>query len=191
MNIIEIPITQLIPYNKNARYNDNAVSKVAESIKQFGFKNPIIIDKDRIVICGHTRLLASKKLGLKKVPCIIADDLTPEQVKAFRLVDNRTSEFASWNYDLLQTELETLDYDLSEFEFPDLTVEDTLSVDELESMLDDNTDPTDYGNKGSGKDSISVENKQEYKVEITCKNQTEQESLYYELVKRGLNVRTY
>ena len=189
MNIVEIPVNQLKPYKKNARFNENAIPKVAESIKQFGFRNPIIVDKAMVVIAGHTRLEAAKQLGLKKVPCIIADDLTPEQVKAFRLVDNRTSEFASWNYELLQTELESLDIDLSDFEFPDLTYEDTLDAEELESILDDNTDATDYGNKGV--DSLPVERKEEYKVEIICKNQTEQESLYYELVKRGLNVRTY
>ena len=194
MNIIEIPVNQLKPYKKNARFNENAVPKVAESIRQFGFKVPIVVDKNMSVITGHTRLLASKQLGLEKVPCIIADDLTPKQVKAFRLVDNRTSEFASWNYDLLQSELETLDIDLSDFEFPDLTYEDTLSAEELESILDDDTDPTsEYGkdNDDTGTDSKDFTHKDEYKVEITCKNQTEQEALYYELVKRGLNVRTY
>ena len=192
MNIIEIPINQIKPYKKNARFNENAIPKIAESIKQFGFKNPVIVDKNMVIICGHTRIEGAKLLGLKKVPCIIADDLTPKQVKAFRLVDNRTSEFASWNYDLLQTELESLDIDLSDFEFPDLTYEDTLDADELESILDDNTDATDYGNKGESEtEALSVERKEEYKVEIVCKNQTEQESLYYELVKRGLNVRTY
>ena len=195
MNIIEIPVKQLKPYKKNARYNENAVPKVAESIKQFGFKVPIVVDKNMVVITGHTRLEASKTLGLEKVPCIIADDLTPKQVKAFRLVDNRTSEFASWNYDLLQTELDSIDIDLSDFEFPDLTYEDVMSPDELESILDDDTDPTsEYGKdddeeeSGNSKD---FQHKDEYKVEITCKNQTEQESLYYELVKRGLKVRTY
>lgn len=194
MKITEIPVNQLKPYKKNARFNENAIPKVAESIKQFGFKNPIIVDKNMVVIAGHTRLEASKTLGLEKVPCIIADDLTPKQVKAFRLVDNRTSEFASWNYDLLQAELESLDIDLSDFEFPDLTYEDTLDADELESMLDDNTDPTsEYGknNEEGGTDSLPVEKKEEYKVEIICKTETEQESLYYELVNRGLNVRTY
>lgn len=190
MNIIEIPVSKLQPYDRNARYNENAVPKVAESIKQFGFKNPIIVDKDMVVICGHTRLLASKQLGLKKVPCIIADDLSEEQVNAFRLVDNKTSEYASWNYELLQAELDDLDIDLSDFQFPDLTYEDSVTADELESMLDDDTDPTDYGNKGKTEPQ-PIEHKEEYKVEITCKNQTEQESLYYELVKRGLNVRTY
>ena len=194
MNIIEIPINQLKPYKKNARFNENAVPKVAESIRQFGVKVPIVVDKNMVVITGHTRLEASKQLGLEKVPCIIADDLTPKQVKVFRLVDNRTSEFASWNYDLLQSELETLDIDLSDFEFPDLTYEDTLSAEELESILDDDTDPTsEYGKDDDeeGTDSKDFSHKDEYKVEITCKNQTEQESLYYELVKRGLNVRTY
>lgn len=193
MNIIEIPVNQIKPYKKNARFNENAIPKVAESIKQFGFKNPIIVDKNMSVIAGHTRLAAAKTLGLVKVPCIIADDLSPEQVKAFRLVDNRTSEFASWNYDLLQTEIENLDYDLSDFEFPDLTYEDTLDADELESMLDDDTDPTsEYGKDDEEEtDSKPLEHKEEYKVEIICKNETEQESLYYELVKRGLNVRTY
>lgn len=189
MNIIEIPIGQLKPYRKNARHNENAVPKVAESITQFGFKNPIIVDKKMSVICGHTRLEAAKSLGLKKVPCIVADDLTPKQVRAFRLVDNRTSEFASWDYELLQTELESLDYDLSAYEFPDLTVEDEMTSEELESMLDDDTDPT--SEYGKGETGLSDELKEEYKVEITCKTQTEQESLYYELVKRGLSVRTY
>ena len=189
IKIVYKDINSLKPYKKNARFNENAIAKVAESIKMFGFKNPCVIDKNDVLIVGHTRWASAKQLGLKKVPCIIADDLTPEQVKAFRLVDNRTSEFASWNYDLLQQELESLDVDLSDFEFPDLTYEDTMSADELESILDDNNDATDYGNKGV--DSLPVERKEEYKVEITCKNQTEQESLYYELVKRGLNVKTY
>ena len=194
MKVVEIEITKLKPYKKNARFNENAVPKVAESIRQFGFKVPIVVDKNMVVITGHTRLASAKQLGLEKVPCIIADDLTPKQVKAFRLVDNRTSEFASWNYELLQTELESLDLDLSDFEFPDLTYEDTMSAEELESMLDDDTDPTsEYGKNDSEEatDSSSPEHKEEYKVEITCKTQTEQESLYYELVNRGLNVRTY
>ena len=192
IKIVYKDINSLKPYKKNARFNENAIAKVAESIKMFGFKNPCVIDKNDVLIVGHTRLASAKLLGLEKVPCIIADDLTPQQVKAFRLVDNRTSEFASWNYDYLQTELESINIDLSDFEFPDLTYEDTMSADELESILDDNTDATDYGNKGDSEtEALPVERKEEYKVEIICKNQTEQESLYYELVKRGLNVRTY
>ena len=192
MNIVEIPVNQLKPYEKNARFNENAIPKVAESIKQFGFKNPIIVDKNMVVIAGHSRLESAKLLNLKKVPCIIADDLTEDQVKAFRLVDNRTSEFASWNYELLQKEMEELDNDLSEFEFPDITYEDMLSAEELESMLEDSISATEYGKDSDNEtDTLPVERKDEYKVEITCKNETEQESLYYELVKRGLKVRTY
>lgn len=135
MTIIEIPIGQLKPYKNNARKNEQAIPKVAESIKKYGFKNPIIIDKDNVIICGHTRLEASKMLGLKKVPCIIATDLTEEQVKEFRLVENRTNEFADWDYEKLLSELD--DLDLSEFEFPELQYEDTISQSELEDMLTD------------------------------------------------------
>lgn len=192
IKIVYKDIDTLKPYKKNARFNENAIAKVAESIKMFGFKNPCVIDKNNVIIVGHTRISGAKLLGMKQVPCIIADDLSEEQVKAFRLVDNRTSEFASWNYDLLQSELEELDIDLSDFEFPDLTYEDTMSAEELESILDDDTDPTsEYGKDDDEEDSKDFTYKDEYRVEITCKNQTEQESLYYELVKRGLNVRTY
>ena len=93
----------------NPRNNENAVDKVASSIAEFGFKNPIIIDKNNVVINGHTRLLASKKLGLKEVPVIKADDLTEAQVKAFRIADNKTSEYAEWNGELLKLELEQLE----------------------------------------------------------------------------------
>ena len=102
-------VEDLIPYINNPRNNENAVDKVASSISEFGFKNPIIIDKNNIVINGHTRLLASKKLGLKEVPVIRADDLTEAQVKAFRIADNKTSEYATWDEELLKIELEQLE----------------------------------------------------------------------------------
>ena len=109
MNIIKMKVEDLIPYVNNPRNNENAVDKVASSIAEFGFKSPIIIDKNNIVINGHTRLLASKKLGLKEVPVIKADDLTEAQVKAFRIADNKTSEYAEWNGELLKLELEQLE----------------------------------------------------------------------------------
>ena len=109
MNIVKIKTEDLIPYVNNPRNNENAVDKVASSIAEFGFKNPIIIDKNNVVINGHTRLLASKKLGLKEVPVIKADDLTEAQVKAFRIADNKTSEYAEWNGELLKLELEQLE----------------------------------------------------------------------------------
>ncbi len=116
MQIELLQIEKLIPYANNARNNEKAVDKVAASIKEFGFRNPIIIDKNNEIIAGHTRLLAAKKLGLKEVPTIRADDLTAEQVKAFRIADNKTAEYSEWNFELLAQELEELklaDYDLS------------------------------------------------------------------------------
>lgn len=98
MNIIEKNLTDIKPYEKNPRKNDNAVEYVANSIKEFGFKVPIVIDNNGVIVAGHTRYKASKKLGLEKVPCIIADDLTPEQIKAYRLADNKVAEKAEWDF---------------------------------------------------------------------------------------------
>ena len=109
MNIVKMKVDELIPYINNPRNNENAVDKVASSILEFGFKNPIVIDKNNVVINGHTRLLASKKLGLKEVPVIVAVDLTEAQVKAFRIADNKTSEYAEWDEELLKIELEQLE----------------------------------------------------------------------------------
>ncbi|WP_068505379.1 DNA modification methylase [Paenibacillus kribbensis] len=116
MEIKFVNVEILIPYIKNARNNEKAVDYVATSIQSYGFKNPILIDSNNEIIAGHTRLLAAKKLGLKQVPTILVDDLTPEQVKAFRIADNKTAEYADWNFELLAQELEELklaDYDLS------------------------------------------------------------------------------
>ena len=96
MKIIDKKLSELKPYEKNPRKNDEAVKYVMESIKEFGFKVPIIIDKNNVIVCGHTRYKASKKLKLDTVPCIIADDLTEEQIKAFRLADNKVSEKGEW-----------------------------------------------------------------------------------------------
>lgn len=118
MQIIKLKIDDVKPYEKNPRKNDNAVDKVAESIKQFGFKVPIVIDNNKIIIAGHTRYKSALKLGLSEVPCIIADDLTPKQIKAFRLADNKVAEFSEWDFDLLTEELNALDdWDMSEFGF--------------------------------------------------------------------------
>ena len=118
MNIIEKKITDIQPYEKNPRRNDEAVKYVAESIRIFGWKQPIVIDRNGIVVAGHTRLKAAKKLGLKKVPCIVADDLTDDQVKAYRLADNKVAEAAEWDFALLDQELDDLfDFDMSAFGF--------------------------------------------------------------------------
>ena len=108
MQIVNIDIDKLIPYARNPRKNDNAITKVASSIKEFGFKQPIVVDKDMVVIAGHTRLDAAKKLSLKEVPVLIANDLTPAQIKAYRIADNKVSEYSEWDYELLKLELDDL-----------------------------------------------------------------------------------
>lgn len=118
MEIIEKKLEELKPYENNPRKNDEAVEYVANSIKEFGFKVPIIIDKNGVIIAGHTRYKASKQLNLDKVPCIIVDDLTEEQIKAFRLADNKVSEIAEWDFDLLDKELNSiLDINMEDFGF--------------------------------------------------------------------------
>ena len=141
LRIIQKKTDDLIPYEKNPRKNDAAVEKVAASIKEFGFKVPIIIDSDGVIVAGHTRLKAADKLGLKKVPCIVADDLTEKQIKAFRLAENKTAEFAEWDFELLTDELaEITDIDMTEFGF-DLSwipeagsKEDTRDTEEFEDI---------------------------------------------------------
>ena len=119
MQIINKPIKELIPYEKNPRKNDEAVKYVKASIEQFGFKVPIVIDAQGVIVAGHTRLKAAKELGMKEVPCIVADDLNEEQIRAFRLVDNKTGEAAEWDVELLNTELLDLEanFDMSDFGF--------------------------------------------------------------------------
>lgn len=130
MNVIYKGIGQIIPYDKNPRNNDDAVKYVAESIKQFGFKVPIVIDKDGVIVAGHTRHKAALKLGLEEVPCIIADDLTDEQVRAYRLADNKVAEAADWDFDILGEELDGIfDIDMELFGF-DLDIEEEPEVTE-------------------------------------------------------------
>lgn len=130
MNIVVKKIEDIKPYEKNPRRNDEAVKYVANSIKEFGFKVPIVIDKNNTIVCGHTRYKASKKLKLKEVPCIIADDLTDEQIKAYRLADNKVSEQAEWDMTLLGEELLDIeDLDMGDFGF-ELFDEDIEDVEE-------------------------------------------------------------
>ena len=119
MNVVEKRLDELQPYENNPRKNDKAVPYVKESIKRYGFKQPIVIDKNGVIIAGHTRYLASIELGLDTVPCVVADDLTEEEAKEYRLVDNKTNEFAGWDFDMLEEELESLNFDY-DFHFPDI-----------------------------------------------------------------------
>ena len=141
MNIVDIELSKLIGYENNPRKNDKAVDAVAESIKQFGFKVPIIIDKDYVIVAGHTRKRAAEKLGLKTAPCIIADDLTEEQVQAFRLVENKTNELAEWDFNKLEAELAELSmFDMGDFGFDMKTLDPDQFGDDFELPDGDKSD---------------------------------------------------
>lgn len=140
MQIIYKKIEDLKPYENNPRFNDDAVEYVAKSIKEFGFKVPIVVDKDNTIVTGHTRYKASLELGLKEVPCIVADDLTENQIKAFRLADNKVGEKATWNLDLLGDEIK----ELNELDF-DIDSLTDLGFGNFElSMLVEDVEPEDY-----------------------------------------------
>ena len=129
MLIRDRDITLIKPYERNPRNNDKAIDAVAKSIQEFGWNSPIVVDRDNVIVCGHSRWRAAQKLGLTTVPVYVADKLTPEQVQAYRIADNKTAELADWNYDLLPLELRALQdaqYDLTLLGF---------DTDELEKLL--------------------------------------------------------
>ena len=123
MNIINRTLKEILPYERNPRKNDGAVNAVAESIRQFGFLVPLVIDKDGVIVAGHTRYKAAQTLGLKSVPCVIAEELTDVQIKAFRLADNKVSEMAEWDTELLPLELADITVDMVPFGFDIVTDE--------------------------------------------------------------------
>ena len=129
---------ELIPYVNNPRNNDQAVDAVASSIKNFGFKVPIVIDSKNEIINGHTRLKAAKKLGIEEVPVIVADDLTEDQIKAFRIADNKVAELADWDEELLLAELNMIEMDMAQFniDMSELDFEDS-SEEVVEDEFDD------------------------------------------------------
>lgn len=138
--IVYKSLDEIKEYENNPRQNDEAVEYVANSIKEFGFRNPIILDKDNVIIAGHTRYKASQQLKLKEVPCIYANDLTEEQVKAFRLADNKVSEVAEWDRDLLAGELQDIfNLDMTDFGFMDFEKEDIFNIDD--ELVDEWTEP--------------------------------------------------
>lgn len=168
MQIVEKKLQEIKPYEKNPRKNDGAVDAVANSISQFGFKVPVVIDRDNIIVCGHTRYKAAEKIGLKTVPCVVADDLTEEQIKAYRLADNKVGELAEWDIGLLNEELlDIFDIDMSDFGF-DLEVED-------------DTPPE--------REDLSEKVGETYEVIIECDNEMEQAEIYEKLRGEGYTCR--
>lgn len=128
MQTKEISLKDIKPYENNPRLNDNAVDAVAKSIEEFGFQQPLVLDKDNVIIVGHTRYKAARRLGLETVPCVIADNLTDEQVKAYRLADNKVGELAKWDTELLLVELGDIEIDMGDFGFPSFD-DDDLELD--------------------------------------------------------------
>ena len=137
-------IREIYPYEKNPRINDQAVDAVAASLKEFGFRQPIVVDKDGIIIVGHTRYKAAQKLGLEKVPVHVAEDLTDAQIKAYRIADNQTATIAEWDYDLLPLELQELnnmDFNLELLGFDSDKLAQLLASDVEEGLTDEDAVP--------------------------------------------------
>lgn len=141
MQVLNKSILDLKPYKKNPRNNDGAVEIVAKSIQSFGFKVPLVIDKNNVIVAGHTRYKAAMQLDLKEVPCIIADDLNEEEIKAFRIADNRVAEAAQWDNALLLDELDELknmDFDI------EITGFNLMDIEKMRLGAYDFNDGNDY-----------------------------------------------
>lgn len=131
MEIRMVSVADIIPYENNPRKNADAVQYVKNSIEQFGFKIPMVLDAENVIVCGHTRFLAAQELGMTEVPCTYADDLTEEQIKAFRLADNKTAEMSGWDFEKLELELSELpEIDMADFGFQN-TEFDENALDDL------------------------------------------------------------
>ena len=177
MEIIYKQVKDLVPYEKNPRKNDKAVKYVAKSIEEFGFKVPIVIDRDNVVVCGHTRLMATKRLGIEEVPCIVADDLTDEQIKAFRLADNKVSEQSEWDLNLLNDELDDiLNIDMSDFGFDIFSMDD---IDEVEAYNEEE-DEREYFSKTF---TFPIEKKKQ----IICYLKKHQNEIVEQIIKESEN----
>lgn len=175
LNVKMVPVGDVVPYEKNPRLNDQAVDAVASSIREFGFKVPIVVDSKGVVVSGHTRLKAAKTLGLAEVPVIVADDLDDTKIKAFRLADNKVAELADWDESLLIKELEELDdlnYDMGQFDFE-------LDLDDADEGGSDDI--------GDIPDNINV--METFALNVIVKDEAEQAELYEEMLGRGYDVK--
>lgn len=177
MKVKNLALEKLVPYENNPRNNEAAVDYVANSIKEFGFQVPIVIDKDNVIVAGHTRYKAAQKLELKEVPVVIAEDLTPEQVKAFRIADNKTAEKASWDFEKLAEEIADieLDFDFKDFGFGEF---------ELDVLKNGNSfDESEYEFVDASQKNIDT--KEKLCVVIDCKSEQEAENVFNKLSEEG------
>lgn len=169
MQIVYKQLDELQAYENNPRDNDGAVAAVAASIKTFGWKQPIVIDVAGVIVAGHTRAKAAAQLGLQAVPCVIADDLTEDEIRAYRLADNKTAELAGWEIDKLEAELATLsEMDMTAFGFK--TNGDEEDAPKERDDLSDNVNAI-------------------YEVIVECADEYEQEEIFNRLNGEGLQCR--
>lgn len=174
MKVDLVAVEKIIPYARNPRRNQKAIKKVAASIKEFGWRVPIVVDKENVVIAGHTRLMAAQQLGLKEVPVHVAENLTPAQVKAYRIADNRTHDEAEWNDELLtleMTDLKEMGFPLSMTAFDPSEINKLLKTIQEESEKIDEEIPTTFG------------------IYIECLDEEQQVAILSELNDRGLKCR--
>ncbi len=164
MELKKLKLTEIKPYGKNPRKNDGAVDAVAESIKQCGYCSPIVVDENNVVLAGHTRLKALKKLGRKECEVVVKEGLTEEQKQKYRILDNKTGEFAEWDLDVLQEQLKDLDFEGFDFGFAQYNDSD-INIVERKDLSD------------------TLEN--EYKCIIDCENETQLQAIYEEMTERG------
>lgn len=168
MQIENWNINEVKPYENNPRKNDEAVEKVANSIKEFGWQQPIVVDNEGVVIVGHTRLKAAHELGLEEVPVLVAEDLTDDQAKAYRLADNKTGELAIWDFPKLNIELEDIDW-------LDMNMEDfgfsTLSF--IDANIDDEDDGLERYNEYEEEADLDIN----FNIIIACANEEEKQAI--------------
>ena len=169
MKIVYKQLDDLREYENNPRNNENAVAAVAASIEKFGWKQPLVIDAAGVIVCGHTRYKAAQRLGQQAVPCVLADDLTEDEIRAYRLADNKTAELASWDFDKLDAELEKLaEMDMAAFGF--------------DTSEDEEDEPKE-------RDDLSDKVNAIYEVIVECADEFEQEEVFSRLNGEGLTCR--
>lgn len=166
-NVVWKDPNELTPYEKNARKNDATVPYLVNSIKRFGFRVPLVIDAKGVVVCGHTRLKAALNMGMKKVPCVVADDLTNAEIKAFRLADNKIAEMSGWDFEALDLELEELKID--------------FDGDMIDFGFGESADETEHDNDKKVKEN--------FEIIVECMDERDMQEKYEDLLERGYTCR--
>ena len=189
MQIKNYRLQDIHPYEKNPRRLKNAVKAVAESIRQFGFRQPIVVDKDGAIVCGHTRYHAAKRLKMTEVPCVLADDLSPDAVRAYRILDNRLNQLSEWDCEALARELTELQFDFAPFDvdFSFAFANDEQKEDEENSTVVGESSPSEPPafEPIVAPDSLPAS----WQIVVDCESEERQAALHERLVAEGYKVR--